>query len=147
MAELVVTVPADAPPEQVWSALTAWDRQGEWMLGTRVRSLDGAGHAVGNRLEALTGVGRIGLLDKMRITRWDPPRVCEVAHYGRLLKGSGVFEVRPREGGSLVVWIERIDLPLGVLGRLGWPVARPAVRWGVERSLRKFAVWAKDYPV
>ena len=33
------------------------------------------------------------------------------------------------------MWSEQLDLPLGALGALGWPVVKPAFAWGVKRSL------------
>lgn len=145
MPELRVHVEVDASPEQSWRALTDWARQGEWMLGTTVQATAGTGHAVGDELRALTGIGRIGMVDRMRITRWDPPRVCEVLHQGRIVRGPGTFAVEPHETGSRVIWAEDLDLPLGALGRLGWPLVRPFARWGLQRSLHRFARWAPAY--
>jgi len=42
-------------------------------------------------------------------------------------------------GMSRVVWSEDIELPLGALGRLGWPIIRPGLAVAVRRSLRGFA--------
>ena len=47
MRELVETVHVDAPPRQVWAALTDWTRQGEWMLLTDVEVTGGDPAAVG----------------------------------------------------------------------------------------------------
>ncbi len=145
MAELTVTVDVDAPVPRVWAALTDWQRQGDWMLGTTVRPTAGAGDQVGDEIEARTGVGKLGFSDRMRITRWEPPHVCEVLHVGRLVRGPGTFAVRERGTGSTVVWSEQLDLPFGRLGRWGWPVVRPAARWGLQLSLHRFARWARDY--
>ena len=151
MPELVEQVDVDAPPERVWAALVDWDRQGEWMLSTDVRSDDeSGGQGVGGRLAARTGLPlpggrRIGVLDTMLITEWTPPRVVHVRHTGRVVRGSGVFEVRPRGDGSTFVWTERLDLPLGPLGQLGWPLVRPAMVAGVRFSLRRFAAFARDH--
>lgn len=145
MPDLTVTTDVEAAPEQAWAALTDWPRQREWMLGTTVRPSVGDGHAVGDELHAVTGLGRFGLPDRMRITRWDPPRACHVLHLGRIVRGPGVFAVEPRGAGSRVVWSEELDLPLGVLGRLGWPLVRPLARWGLQRSLDRFARWAPNY--
>ncbi len=137
---IAVDVVVDAPPQAVWDAVTDWPRQSEWMLGTTVRAthLDGVG--VGAGLEAFTGVGRAGFLDTMVITEWDPPWRCVVQHTGQVVKGLGVFEVLALPGGrSRFVWAEELDLPLGVLGRIGWPVVRPGFAWGVRRSLQKLA--------
>ena len=125
-AEVVVDVLVDAPPEATWAAITDWERQGEWMLGTTVRSTgrggDGSGHGVGAGLEAFTGIGKLGFLDTMVITLWDPPRRCEVLHTGRVVQGTGVFEVLALPGGrSRLVWSEQLILPWGRLGKLGFP--------------------------
>ncbi|MBA2552633.1 MAG: SRPBCC family protein [Geodermatophilaceae bacterium] len=145
MADLSVAVDVDAPADQVWAALTDWGRQGEWMLGTTVRATVGQGRQVADEMEAMTGIGRVGFLDRMRITRWDPPHVCEVMHFGRLVRGPGAFTVRARGTGSTVIWSEQLDLPLGRLGRWGWPLVRPVARWGLQRSLQRFARWARTY--
>ena len=152
MPELTEQVDVDAPPEQVWAALVDWDRQGEWMLLTDVRSDDATGgQGVGGRLAAVTGVKlpgcrRVGVLDTMLITAWDPPRRVDVRHTGRVVRGTGTFEVRPRGGGgSTFVWTEGLDLPLGVLGRAGWPLVRPVMAAGVRWSLRRFAAFAREH--
>jgi hypothetical protein len=139
-AHIAVDVVIDAPPEAVWAAVTDWPRQSEWMLGTVVRSTDLDGVGVGGGLEAFTGVGRLGFLDTMVITEWDPPRRCVVLHTGKVVKGLGIFEVVALPGGrSRFVWAEELDVPLGVLGRAGWPIVRPGFAWGVRRSLQKLA--------
>ncbi|CAN5372594.1 SRPBCC family protein [soil metagenome] len=146
MADLTVSVDVDAPVDRVWAALTDWDRQGEWMLATRVETAGGDGAGVGAELVAWTGIGPLAVRDRMRITRWEPPHVCHVLHYGRLIRGSGTFVVRERANGATVIWSEQLDLPLGRLGRIGWPLVRPGMRWGVRRSLHRFARWARAYP-
>ena len=134
---LTLSVDVDAPVEDTWRAAVDWERQGEWVLGTTVR---GTGQAVGGTLEAFTGIGRVGFLDTMEITAWEPPHRCEVLHTGRVVRGTGVFLVQERPGGtSRFVWEETLELPLGAVGRLGWPLVRPLFAAGVQRSLRKFA--------
>jgi hypothetical protein len=51
--------------------------------------------------------------------------------------------VESREGGATFVWSEDLDLPLGVVGRLGWPLVRPLFAAGVRLSLRRFARWVE----
>jgi carbon monoxide dehydrogenase subunit G len=139
-AHLSVSVLVSAPVQEVWDATTDWERQSAWMLGTRVRGTVHGGHGVGGGIEAWTGVGPIGFLDTMVITAWEPPHRCLVEHTGRLLKGSGTFEVADTGSGvSRLTWTEDIELPLGVLGRLGWPLVRPIVRLGVAHSLSKLS--------
>jgi len=110
------------------------------VLGTTVRATEQGGVGVGGGLEAFTGVGRIGFLDTMVITAWQPPYRCEVLHTGRVVRGTGVFavEVLPG-GGSRFTWEETLELPLGILGRLGWPLVRPLFAAGLRASLRRFA--------
>ncbi len=140
MQHLVLDVVVDAPPDLVFAALVDWPSQGAWMLGTRVRAVEPPGHGRGARLEAFTGVGRIGFLDTMIITAWHEPALVDVVHTGRVVRGTGRFEVRPAPGGrSRFVWSEQLELPLGALGRAGWAVARPAFAAGIRRSLRTFA--------
>jgi carbon monoxide dehydrogenase subunit G len=127
-----------APAERAWQVLTDWERQGEWMPATHVRSTDG--HRVGGRIEAWTGIGPVGFLDRMTITVWDPPRRCEVLHTGRLVRGPGVFAVQPLNGNRCrVIWEEYLDLPFGAVGRLGWPLVRPLARVGLGFALRRLA--------
>ena len=143
-ATLVLTVPVAAPAADVFAGATDWDGQGEWMLGTRVKGTAQGGVGVGGGVEAFTGVGPLGFLDTMTITVWDPPRTCDVLHTGRLVRGTGSFsvqEVGPRQ--SVFVWREDLELPLGVLGRLGWPLVRPLFAAGVRLSLRRFARWVE----
>ncbi|MEV5411268.1 SRPBCC family protein [Thermopolyspora sp. NPDC052614] len=141
MAEVAVTVDADAAPERVFAVLTDWDRHGEWMFLTRARVVRGDGHSAGSGLAAFTGVGPLGFLDTMEITRWDPPRIVEVRHTGRLVRGTGVFQVRPRpQGGSTIRWQEHLDLPFGPAGHLGWlaagPISAVFLRWSLRRLAR-----------
>ncbi len=139
--ELTVPVDVDAPAEAVWRAITDWQGQGEWMLGTRVETTSaGDGRYLGATLSAVTGVGPLGFTDTMVIVEWDPPTRCVVRHTGKVVRGDGVFEVvelGPER--SRFLWTELLDLPLGALGRLGWPLVRPVFRLGVAQSLRKMA--------
>jgi hypothetical protein len=151
MPELVERIDVDAPPEQVWAALTAWTRQGEWMVATDVRTVGGPAQGFGGRLAARTGLplpgGRhLGLLDTMVIMKWEPPRLVEVQHTGRLIRGPGIFEIEPRGEHSTFVWTERLYLPYGYLGVAGFALVRPIAVLGIRRSLRRFAEFARTFP-
>jgi polyketide cyclase/dehydrase/lipid transport protein len=139
--ELTVAVDVDAPAGAVWDAVTDWPGQDRWMLGTRVRvEGPGDGRRLGARLRAVTGVGPLGVTDPMEIVEWDPPRRAVVRHLGKVVTGDGVFEVFPLgPGRAQFVWSELLDLPLGPLGRLGWPLVRPVFRYGVRVSLDRMA--------
>ena len=89
-------------------------------------------------LAGWTGLGPVGFLDTMTVTEWDPPRRCVVRHTGRVVRGTGGFEVAPNgEHRCRIVWWERVDLPFGVVGRAGWLVAGPMTRLFFAQSLRR----------
>ncbi|TYP86799.1 SRPBCC family protein [Blastococcus xanthinilyticus] len=150
MPEVTRRVDVDAAPERVWAALTAWTRQGEWMVATDVETVGGPAQGVGGRLAARTGLplpgGRhVGLLDTMVITEWDPPRRVVVQHTGRLVRGPGIFVIEPRGAHSTFVWTERLWLPYGLLGQVGWVLVKPFALLGIDLSLRRFAAFARDF--
>ncbi|MDX6209964.1 MAG: hypothetical protein QOF82_1153 [Frankiales bacterium] len=148
MPEIVLTVDVAAPADQLWAAVTDWPGQGEWMLGTSVRGLAQQGRGVGGGIEAFTGLGRLGFLDTMTITRWDPPHRCEVEHHGRVVRGSAVFEVVPVDAEhTRFVWAEWLTPPFGVLGAIGFAVVRPLAVLGLRASLRRLARWAPGHAV
>lgn len=139
--ELTVPIDVNAPAERVWQMITDWPGQSDWMLGTRIEVTGGDdARRLGGTFRAFTGIGPLGAWDPMEIVEWDPPKRCVVRHLGNVVQGDGVFEVvdlGPER--SRFLWTELLDLPLGALGRFGWPIARPVFRAGVEYSLRKMA--------
>jgi uncharacterized protein YndB with AHSA1/START domain len=144
---MIERMPVAAPARRVWDALTAWDRQSEWMLGTRVYATALEGWGVGGELTAFTGIGPLGFHDHMVITEWSPPKLCRVRHTGHVVRGTATFEVA--EDGpacAVVTWSEFLLVPFGRLGEVGWTVSRPAFAWALRRSLRRFAEWAPTYP-
>ena len=143
MAELVLTQEVDAPAEQVWEVLTDWAVHDRWMLLTRAEG----DRAEGGEIRAFTGVGRVGFLDTMTITVWEPPRRAVVRHTGKVVRGSGAFEVEDLGAGrSRVVWSEWVLLPLGLVGQLAWPVARVPLRLLLQASLRRLARYVVTAP-
>ena len=142
--EITVSVDIDAPVETVWAVVTDWESQGDWMLGTVVKVTRGDGRSIGSEVAATTGVGPLGVTDTMEVVGWDPPHRATVKHTGRIVRGSGVFSVAEREGtggreAATFHWSELLDLPLGPLGALGWPVVRPVFALGLRRSLDAMA--------
>ena len=132
------SVEVDAPPQAVWDAVTDWEAQDAWMLGTTTRA--SAGDGVGQRLAAFTGVLGVGFLDSMVVTEWDPPRRVVVDKTGTVVRGLGIIEVEDLGGGrSRLHWRDELDLPWGVVGRLGFPVVKPAFLAGVRASLQRLA--------
>jgi carbon monoxide dehydrogenase subunit G len=136
------SVQVRAPAQDVWAALTHWELQGEWMIRTTVRTLDGDGRGVGGRIEAFTGLGRVGFVDTMEITEWRPPNWCAVRHTGRVVRGSASFaivEAVDDAEGSTLTWDEDLDIPGGAFGARCFALARPAITYPVLLSLKRFA--------
>ncbi len=132
-----------APVELVWNRVTDWPSQSEWMLGTKV---SGTGAGVDGEISAFTGIGPIGFLDTMIITRWKPPYRCDVLHTGKIVKGTGSFQVeRVGKNISKFIWIEYLNIPFGFVGRFGFKLVRPLFVLGVQKSLDKFAKYVSDF--
>ena len=82
-----------APIEKVWAAVADWESQGDWMLQTTVEVTSQIREGVGTSISAFTGIGKLGVMDHMVVTSWEPPHICDVLHTGKIIKGTGRFEL------------------------------------------------------
>ena len=135
-------VDVPVPAATLWSFVTDWPRQGEWVPLTRVERVDPGDPAtdVGGRIRAWSGIGPVGFWDYMTITAWetaeDGSGRCEVLHTGAVVKGEGEFVVvATGPATSTFVWKEMAVLPLGRLGALGWRLVGPVVERLLDRGL------------
>jgi carbon monoxide dehydrogenase subunit G len=131
--EVTSRVLGPAEAAELWRLAMDWARQSEWMPGTRVSGGQGTGATV----TARTGVGPVGFTDTMVITQWRPPHRCVVRHTGRVVRGTGIFEVIPRGPMSEFVWTEKLWLPWPVPGWLARRLAGGPGRWLMDASLRR----------
>ncbi len=125
----------EAPIQSVWDAIADWEKQGEWMLSTKVWVTSEKIRGVGTQISALTGFKSIGLLDTMEVTLWQPPHLCDVIHTGRIIKGTGRFElieVDPHR--TRFNWSEEILAPRPI-----FILIFPGLYLGVRISLGRFA--------
>ena len=137
--EVTATVIVAAPAERVFAALTAWERQGEWIPFTKVRILSGDG-GEGSQIEAVTQLGPAALRDLMRVVKVDAPFEVRVVHHGKVLRGPGVLRCTPLGAGrTQVVWHEWFHLPPGPAGKIAWPVVWPGSKGALTAALRRFA--------
>mgnify|MGYP000847386440 FL=1 len=145
LSDLSLTIKVNKPVEIVWSSLVDWSSQGKWMLQTKVWSELDQDRTVKNGkgvlIFAFTGLFpslypklRLGILDTMEIRKWHPPLLCEVDHIGRVIRGSGKFELKKIKGGTIFYWHEEIIAPPIVL-----LFVKPVLMAGVWLSLRRFA--------
>lgn len=87
--------------------MTDWRRHGSRVPLTRMRVTTAPPHGLGTVLVARTGIGRIAFDDPMRVTVWDPPRLCRLDKTGRAVVGWAEIRVEPDgAGGSVVRWRE-----------------------------------------
>ncbi|GGK30268.1 hypothetical protein GCM10010124_23760 [Pilimelia terevasa] len=126
-----------APAAVVFAAFVDWERQSQWIPFTRVRVVDGDG-GEGSEVEAVTAVGPAVLRDRMRVVRLDPPYEVRVVHFGRVLRGPGVFRCTPmRDDRTQIVLHEWFHLPSSVT-RVLWPVAWPVSKLSLAQALSRF---------
>ena len=90
---IAMSLEIKAPIEKVWAAIADWESQGDWMLQTTVEVTSQIREGVGTTIAAFTGMGKIGVMDHMVVTSWQPPHICDVLHTGKIIKGTGRFEL------------------------------------------------------
>ena len=140
---LAIRVDCDASIEKVWAKIADWGSQGEWMVATRVWLTSDISEGVGTSIAAFTGPAHriypklsfLGLLDTMTVTTWEPPSRCDVIHTGKILKGTGTFQLDSNGPNSTTFfWSETIDIH-----RTLFLFGAPFIWLGVRISLARFA--------
>ncbi|MBU3734127.1 MAG: SRPBCC family protein [Candidatus Planktophila sp.] len=128
---IAMSLVINAPIEKVWAALADWESQGEWMLQTTVEVTSEIREGVGTSIAAFTGVGKLGVMDYMTVTAWNPPTFCDVVHTGKIIKGTGRFELTALNPQSTRFdWSEEILAP-----RALFLLIAPGLYVGVRISL------------
>lgn len=145
---LAIRVNCEAPMEKVWARIADWSSQGEWMLATRVWVTSEISEGVGTSIAAFTGPAHriyprfssLGLLDTMTVTTWQPPTRCDVIHTGKILKGTGTFQIESTGShSSTFYWSETIDIH-----RALFLFGAPFIWLGVRISLARFVRQCKN---
>lgn len=143
---LEVNTRINAPRQHVWDVLTTWERQPEWMLDAKdVIVLTPQRTGEGVTLRCPTNLLGFTVDDIMRVTAWDPPNRLAVTHLGKIITGSGAFELSDAEDDATdVLWWEEIDPPLGIVGEYGARLfVLPIIRKIFTRSLKNFTALAE----
>ena len=121
----------DVPIEKVWAALADWESQSDWMLQTTVEVTSDIREGVGTSIAAFTGIGKLGIMDHMTVTSWNPPTICDVVHTGAIIKGTGRFELASlSENSTRFDWSEEILAPRAI-----FLLIAPGLYAGVRISL------------
>jgi len=128
---------------RAWKAIADWEAQGNWMLQSKVWVTSEIREGVGTSIAAFTGpfykryprFSKIGLLDTMVVTNWQPPSRCDVLHTGKVLKGTGTFElVEISQDATRFNWSEDIEC-----SRLQFLAIYPFLWIGVRISLARLS--------
>lgn len=139
--DLSLSVDIKASQAEVFNKVVDWESQGDWMLGTKVSRTKNNGQGLGGEIVAWTGIWKFGFNDPMVITQWIEPKIVDVKHLGKVVKGTGSMVVEKiDEKNSKFIWSETIELPLGIVGRIGWIFIKPFFVAGIKYSLNKFAL-------
>ena len=144
---LEVSTEAAAPRRVVWEVLTRWEDQPRWMRDAKsVRVTTEHRSGVGVELSCPTNLLGFTVDDRMRVTRWEQEQVLEVTHLGRIITGTGAFELTSLgPDRTRIDWWEEIDPPLGALGELGARlVVLPIIRRIFRGSLAALARLAEE---
>jgi hypothetical protein len=129
--------------ERAWHAIADWEGQGNWMLQSKVWVTSQIREGVGTSIAAFTGpfyksypkFAALGLLDTMVVTNWQPPIRCDVLHTGKVLKGTGTFElVEISKSATRFNWSEDIEC-----SRLQFLAIYPFLWIGVRISLARLS--------
>ena len=140
---LAISLVIDAPRDQVWERIADWSSQGDWMLQTKVWVTSPQSEGVGTSIAAFTGplyklypkFKSFGLLDLMTVTLWDAPSRCDVEHHGKILKGSGTFQLTNLGSDKTRFnWSETILAPKAL-----FILVAPFLYIGVRISLKRFS--------
>jgi hypothetical protein len=133
---IVVTERVARRAQAVWPFLVDWERLDRWMHeASDFRVVGDRREGVGVEAEASVRIAGITTRDRIRVTRWEPPSVLEIAHLG-WVRGSGYLELSPGDPGTIVYWREALIPPWGLVGRLGMRLATPLMRRTFRRDLR-----------
>jgi uncharacterized protein YndB with AHSA1/START domain len=137
MGPLHITTEVDLarPIEVVWPHLVDWERLDRWMREARDFRVVSE-HREGIGVEATATIRILGITtrDRIRVTRWAPPSVLEIAHLG-WVSGTGYMELSPTDLGSHLFWRESLEPPWGFAGRIGMRTMAPVMRRIFQRDL------------
>jgi len=140
---LRISINLPCSQDRAWAAIADWESQGNWMLQTKVWVTSQIREGAGTSISAFTGplykfypkFSVLGLLDTMVVTKWQPPEICDVVHTGKVLKGTGSFElVSINSTSTKFNWSETIEC-----SRLKFLALAPFLWVGVRISLARLS--------
>jgi uncharacterized protein YndB with AHSA1/START domain len=137
MATLDVRQFIRARPEDVWAVISDLSRQARWMVDIRRLEITSeVKTGIGTVIEVTSELFGLPLVhDVMEIVRWEAPQEIGVLHRGQFT-GTAAFRLEAVPGGTVFVWVEDFQPPLGRLGEIGFDlVVGPHLRRVFGRSM------------
>ena len=89
---------------------------------------------VGTTFVCATRVGPLRLSDRMEVVEWRERKAMGIRH-GGVVRGVGRFTLKPRPGGTLFTWEEKLRFPWWLGGPLTGVFAKPVLRSIWKRNL------------
>lgn len=134
--EITLSITIGRSTAAVWPYLVDWERLDRWMEEiSDIRVSTPHREGVGVEAEATVRIAGISTRDRIRVTRWEPPHVLEIAHLG-WVRGRGLMELFPQaERSSRLRWTETLIPPWGAVGALGMRASLPLMRRVFRRDL------------
>ena len=104
--DLSLSVDIKASQAEVFKKVVDWESQGDWMLGTKVSRTKNNGQGLGGEIVAWTGIWKFGFNDPMVITQWIEPKIIDVKHLGKVVKGTGSMVVEKIDEKNSIVSLQ-----------------------------------------
>lgn len=105
-----LSFPLSCAADDVWNTLVDWAGHGDWIPATRSSITKGDG-GLGTEFVAISGFGRLALVDRMRVVVFDPDQMsAEVEKLGPLLGGRAGFTVSPNGRACRLEWYENVQV-------------------------------------
>ena len=135
MSRIRVSTLIKAPRPKVWRAVRDIGSHVRWMHDAEtIKITSPQTPGVGTTFTCATKVGPLRLSDRMEVVEWRERRAMGIRHAG-LVRGVGRFTLRPRPGGTLFTWEERLRFPWWLGGPLTAIFAKPVLRSIWKRNL------------
>ena len=101
MAKAHAVIDIESPPESVWSYLTDFTRNPEWLTQVVEVRVDTPVPRVGTRITEVRRVPGRRVEGVVEITEWEPPRRLRKSSPSGGLRADGLYELTPTaEGGT-----------------------------------------------
>lgn len=135
--ELTRTMAGD--PEQVFAVVADLPAHGDYLPLTRIEH-DRSEIGPGWSFTGYSGVGPLALIDRMQVTRWEPPHRFAIRKRGPVLLGWAEVEFTGQpDHTTLVQWREDILVRPTMIGRRITPLTDRFNIWLFGRALDAMA--------